>query len=105
MLSKDWEKWAENLNQRISKWLEQESVKTEDGYECKRCGQSLMNRTVYCSVHEFFTMMGSHGGGGRVHTFYIPECPNEICKNHRPSFWDGEFHLDGDTLRGPCIDS
>jgi hypothetical protein len=65
-----------------------------------------MNRMVYCSIYEFASLGLTGGGSGKVHKFPIPECPNEKCKNHRPSFWDGNLNLDeaSDTLRGPSIE-
>lgn len=101
----EWEEWGKQLESRIATWLKKETKKTSDGYVCKVCGKTLMNRMVYCSIHEFSSIF-PNAGGGSVHTFRIPECPNEKCKNHRPSFWDGNLHLDesSDTLRGPAID-
>lgn len=106
MIKAAWETWANDLSNRISEWLKEESTGKDNGYSCKRCGKDLMNRTVYCSIHEAYSLFkGSHAGGGSVHTFQIPECPNEDCQNHRPSFWDSNLQLDDrDTMRGPCID-
>jgi hypothetical protein len=101
---KDWEKWAEGLNNRIAEWLKNEARETEEGYFCKRCGNQLMARIVYCPIHDYYGLFKIHTGSGEVYTFEIPECPNEKCPNHHPSFWDEHLRLDGNTLRGPCID-
>jgi hypothetical protein len=104
MEKKDWIKWAELLDKRITAWLSEEAKKTEEGYFCKRCGEQLMAKTVYCSIHDGYKFFKNCVGSGGVHTFEIPECPNEKCPNHYPSFWDTHLRLDGDTLFGPCID-
>lgn len=100
-----WENWGKTLKERITGWLIEEARETEEGYFCLRCGEKLMTRIIYFSIHDGYKVFGICAGGGRVHRFQIPECPNVSCFNHRPSFWDGHFQLDStDTLRGPCID-
>ena len=105
MEAKKWDEWAKKLNEDIRQWLEAEATKTEDGYKCVKCGNSLMSRTVHCSIHDGYSLFGTHAGAGQVHRFGVPECPNEECPNHRPSFWTRGLHLDGNTLYGPCYDS
>jgi hypothetical protein len=104
MEEKYWREWADALNEEITSWLNEEAKKTEEGYFCKLCGEQLMARTVHCSIHDGYKFFKDCVGSGRVYTFKIPECPNEKCPNHRPNFWNKYLRLDGDTLRGPCID-
>lgn len=106
MKEKDWEDWSNALRERVTNWLEQESEETPKGYTCGQCGEYLMNRIVHCSIHENGGEDSSetHIGGGEVRTLKIPECPNDNCPNHHPTFWDEHLQLEGNTLRGPCID-
>ena len=106
MKEKDWENWSSALKERATSWLEQEAKEVPKGHICGRCGEHLIARTVHCSIHEDGGEGPSetHVGGGEVHTLEIPECPNDDCPNHQPSFWDEHLTLDGNTLRGPCID-
>ncbi len=101
-----WQEWQKALDGRMKHWEQQELRKEGDRYLCARCNQGLVRRTVYASLHNAFSVSGGmHAGGGKITTFDIPECPNGECQNSHPSFWDAELRLDGDTLRGPCIDS
>jgi len=103
-----WNEWAEALYTKTAEWLKQETREENEAYLCNRCGTGLMTRVAHCSIHNGYKMFkDSHSGGGSVQRVEIPECPNESCPNHRPSFWDGQLSLNeaSDTLYGPCIDS
>jgi hypothetical protein len=106
MKESDWKNWANELKERATNWLANEAEKTPKGYFCRSCGEYLRTRIIYCSIHENGEgeFSETHVGGGEVRTLKIPECPNNDCPNHRPSFWDEHLQLDGNTLRGPCID-
>jgi len=105
MIKKDWEEWVEELNDILTNWLEKETKFNGSGDRiCKRCGSLIMKRMVYGPIHEYYSLMKSHGGSGKVHTFVVPECKKEGCENHTPSFWSHGLHDDKGTLRAPCID-
>ena len=104
MMLEEWEKWADKLNNLIAEWLENETEKTPDGYRCKRCGATIMARKVYAPIHDYYTLFHKHAGGGKVHTFIVPECPTKECPNHKPSFWKHGLYESGTTLYAPCID-
>jgi hypothetical protein len=105
MLKKDWEEWYTALQDRVQRWLKKESAFTEREYRCKRCGQTLMARKTYFSLHDGFTAFGGkHAGNGQVKNFPLPECPNESCANHRPAFWDENLKLEENRLEAPCCD-
>ncbi|HOX29722.1 MAG TPA: hypothetical protein P5080_00195 [Candidatus Paceibacterota bacterium] len=89
----------------VQHWLKQEAARGRDEYRCKRCGQTIMARKTFFSVHDGFTAFGGkHVGNGEVKEFPLPECPNEGCPNHRPAFWGDNLKLVDDRLEAPCCD-
>lgn len=48
-------------------------TQTEDGWICKTCGATIMQTTLYVSVHE--KDFGGCAGSGKVQTVPFPYCP------------------------------
>jgi hypothetical protein len=65
---------ASEIEQRIQEWLNKNAVQKDGDWKCGRCGDDLWGEGKRLSVHEFFTMMHTHGGGGEVREIVFPYC-------------------------------
>jgi len=68
---------------RLNKYLEERCVKEGDKFICKKCGETILQKTVFVSIHstEFDDMCA---GGGEVKKMAIPYCPK--CESEPSGF-------------------
>jgi len=62
--------------------------KTENGYKCKECGSTIMQTTLYVSIHD--SRFSACAGSGEVQRVNFPFCPQ--CEGE-PSIVRGCVHV------------